>query len=49
MKIKIVTFFRHETKWSTQVQADGLLTMNLKAEPVFVAKNLDEAWVGVKG
>jgi len=34
--------------WVTQNQAENLLKIYLMAEPVFVAKNLDEFWVGVK-
>ena len=45
----LVTFLRHEIRWSTQAQVDNLPNINLKAELVFVAKNLDDAWIGVKG
>jgi len=35
--------------WSNQGQAENLLKIFLMAEPMFVTKNLDEPWFGVKG
>lgn len=37
-KINTVNKYKHEVKWSSQLQAP-------KAEPVFVAKNSDIGWL----
>jgi hypothetical protein len=35
--------------WSIQIQTEYSLNKYRKVEPVFVAKNSDEIWIGVKG
>jgi len=44
----LVTFFTHEVTWSSQNQTNIILKKFLMVEPVFVAKNSDEFWFGVK-
>lgn len=49
MKMKKVIINRHEAKWSIHIQTTFLLKVERKVEPVFVAINWDEMWIGVKG
>jgi hypothetical protein len=48
-KILKVDIIKHETIWAIQKQAEIILKLFLMAEPMFVAKNLDDFWIGVKG
>jgi hypothetical protein len=46
---QLVKWTRPETKWSSYEQAENFLISFLRAEPVFVEKNWDDLWLGVKG
>jgi len=46
---KIASIIRHEIIWAIQEQAEKILKIFSKADPVFVAINLDDFWIGMKG
>jgi len=48
-KITKVNHFKHETLWAIQKYVEIILKLFFMTEPVFVAKNLDNFWIGVKG
>jgi len=45
----IVNNIRHETIWAIQKQTDHFTKFYVKVEPIFVAINLDDFWIGMKG
>jgi len=47
--LKWVNYYKHEAMWAIQKQAKKLLTIFLMAEPVFVARNSGDFWIGMKG